>query len=237
MEKLIYLIGSELAPPALREALVGPVAKEMLAVGLHELEVYVNDLTGPLAQHTEQRMDPDGLFDATVSLWLDSVDARAPLETALAGVSARLAGYVVSESVPREYLNRDWPDGTTSPTVTMATGLRPKPGLSDEDFFARWHGSHTPLSLRIHPLTRYIRNTVTRPITKEAPPYRGIVFESVASLEILADRDAFYGGEEGERQAVEDLLSFADFRTMGSVTMSETILRSAPWRPGPAARA
>ena len=107
--------------------------------------------------------------------------------------------------------------------------------LSDEDFFGRWHGSHTPLSLRIHPLTRYIRNTVTRPITPAAPAYRGIVFESVASLEILNDVDAFFGGKEGQREAVEDLLSFVDFRTMGSVTMSETIVRSAPWRPGPTA--
>ncbi len=234
MEKLVYLLGSELAPGALREALVGAVAKELLGVGLHELEVYVADLSGPLAQHTETVMDPDGLMSAAVCLFLDSLDARAPIETALGDVSARLAGYVVAESVPREYAQRDWPDGQSSPAVSIVTALRPKPGITDEEFFARWHGSHTPLSLRIHPLLRYVRNTVTRAITPDAPPYRGLVFENVASLEILADRDAFYGSEAGQREAVEDLLRFVDFRTMGSVTMSETIVRAAPWRSGPA---
>ena len=235
MEKLVYLLGSEMDPDALREALVGPIGARMLDVGLHELEVYVSDQKGPLAQHVDNKMDPDGLMSAGVCLWLDSLDARAPIEAALGEVSAHLAGYLVSESVPREYARRDWPDGKLSPTVTLATALQPKPRLSDEDFYARWHGSHTPLSLRIHPLTRYIRNTVTRPITAGAPPYRGLVFESVESLEILADRDAFYGGEEGQREAVEDLLSFADFRAMASVTMSETIVRAAPWRRGPGA--
>ncbi|MEM7411356.1 MAG: EthD domain-containing protein [Myxococcota bacterium] len=230
MEKLIYLLGSEMEPNALREALVGPVAERLLATDLLELEVYVSDQRGPDAPPVESQMDPLGLMSASISVWLDSVDGRTPIEEALRGVSTRLAGYSVAESTPREYAKRDWPDGVTSPTVSIGTALGPKPGLSDDEFFACWHGSHTPLSLRIHPLTRYVRNTIARPVTEDAPPYRGIVFESVASLEILTDRDAFYGSEEGQREAVADLLRFVNFKTMGSVTMSETILRAAPWR-------
>lgn len=230
MEKLIYLLGSEMEPDALREALVGPLAERMLGQDLLELEVYVADQKGPGAQHVENDMDPRGLMSASVSLWLGSVDDRGPIEDALRSVSSRLAGYSVAESTPREYAARDWPDGVASPTVTIGTALEPRPGISDAEFFGRWHGSHTPLSLRIHPLTRYVRSTVARPVTEEAPPYRGLVFESVASLEILTDRDAFYGSEEGQREAVEDLLRFANIKTMGSVTMSETIVRSAPWR-------
>jgi hypothetical protein len=233
MEKLVYLIGSEVAPDELRAALTGPIGKRLLETGLFELEVHVQDQTGPLVERLENRMDPEGLMSACVSLWLPCLDDRAALEGALRAVAARLAGYSVTESVPREYASRSWPDGETSPTVTVGTALREKPGLDLETFYARWHGSHTPLSLRIHPLMRYVRNSVARVITPDAPPYRAIVFEAVESLEVLATPEIWYGSEAGRREAIGDLLAFADIDSMGSVAMSETIVRAAPWRAAP----
>ena len=80
-----------------------------------------------------------------------------------------------------------------SPGVSLVTAF-PKPKhLDDETFYARWHGSHTPMSLEIHPLTRYVRNSVARCLTPGAPPYRAIVSESVESLEVAADPERFYG--------------------------------------------
>ena len=54
--------------------------------------------------------------------------------------------------------------------------------LDDETFYARWHGSHTPLSLEIHPLTLYVRNSVVRALTPGARPRRAIGNEAVGSL-------------------------------------------------------
>lgn len=230
MEKLVYLLNSELPPNALREALLGPIANDILNKEVFELEVYVRDQTGPLAGTIENHLDPYELMDASVSIWLNNLDDRAQIEAALHAVSRRIAGYSVTESVPREYQQRNWNDGELSPTITVANAFCEVSGLDNDTFFKRWHGSHTPLSLNIHPLTRYVRNTVSRVLTPDSPPFRGLVFESVASLEVLADCDAFYGGEANRQQAVQDLCSFADLKTLCSVAMSETIVRSAPWR-------
>ena len=230
MEKLIYLIGHEGDPVALWETLMREAGDALLSQGLYELEVYVRDQTDPIVESLENNMDPEGWMSACVSLWISSAEDRQPIEGILRELTPRLAGYLVTESVPREYDRRRWPDGASSPGVTIGTAFVEKPGLALADFYHRWHESHTPLSLRIHPLTRYVRNAVARVLTPGAPPYRALVFECVDSLSTLADLDIWYGSPEGRKEAVRDLLSFADYPSMASVTMSETILRAAPWR-------
>jgi hypothetical protein len=230
MEKLIYLIGHEGDPVGLRETLIGETGKALLSKGVYELEIYVRDQTDPIVESLENNMDPEGWMSACVSLWISSSDDRQPIEGILREITPRLAGYLVTESVPREYDRRCWPDGTTSPGVTIGTAFVEKQGLALADFYRRWHESHTPLSLRIHPLTRYIRNAVARVLTPSAPAYRALVFESVDSLSTLADLDLWYGSPAGRVEAVRDLLGFADYASMASVTMSETILKAAPWR-------
>ena len=68
-----------------------------------------------------------------------------------------------------------------------------------------------------------MRNSVARCLTPGAPPYRAIVSESVESLEVAADPERFYGSEQNRRRAVEDLLSFVELPTLGTVCMSEFI--------------
>ena len=52
-----------------------------------------------------------------MSVWLDCHDDRGPIESVLAGRADRLAGYLVTESIPTDYGDnewadvRDWPDG------------------------------------------------------------------------------------------------------------------------------
>jgi len=231
MEKIIYLLSSTVEPAELRELLTGSIADEILICKeVHELEVYVSDQAGPLVDGLENNMNPLGLMSAGVSIWLRTLDGRGDIESALLKVAETIAGYSVTESVPREYTSRSWDDGVQSPTLTIGTAFAEKPGLDDEAFFERWHHSHTPLSLSIHPLTRYVRNTVSRVLTSDAPAYKAIVFESVESIEVLADIEQFYGGEANRKLAIADLCSFADLRTMSSMPMSETIVRSASWR-------
>jgi hypothetical protein len=226
VEKLVYLIGQRPGDDiaAFRSTLLGPVARDLLAADVRRLSINVADV-GDIPDAIEVS-NPDGLLSAAVSLWLDSLDARGPIEERLRDLGSQLAGYLVTESVPREYAARDWPDGERSPGVTLVAAF-PKPDrIDDESFYRGWQESHTPLSLRLHPLTRYIRNAVARALTPGAPPFRAIVEERVASLEDLADPHRFYGSEADQQRAFDDLARFADPESLQGMLMSEYILLS-----------
>ncbi len=226
MEKLIYLLGDAdpgTVPRArtdLREALL-EIAPVLNRVGGRQVSFTVADLDD--ADRVIQ-FNTSGLIDATVSVWLESVDDREKIEAALSPLAKRLAGYLVTESVPRALQGSGARPGERSPGVALVTTF-PKPErIDDETFYTRWHGSHTPLSIEIHPLLQYIRNSVARVLTPGAPPFRAIVNESVASAAVAADPIAFYGSKQDQKRAAEDLLSFIDFETLSTVLMSEYTL-------------
>jgi hypothetical protein len=230
MEKLIYMLG-DTEPGTLpqgradlRDALLA-AGSSLASAGAQRASFTVADIDDPLAGEVAQ-FNVDGLIDAKVSFWLDSIDSRGEVEKVLAPLTKRMAGYLVTESIPRDYAERAWADGERSPGVALVTTF-PKPEhLDDETFYACWHGSHTPLSLEIHPLLHYVRNAVARVLTPGAPPYRAIVNESVATLEIAADPELFYSSREGMKRAGEDLAKFVDWKTLSTALMSEYILES-----------
>ena len=225
MEKLVYLLGDTASgriPRArtdLREALLeaGPA---LIHAGAQRASFTVADLDEPDADRIHQ-FNVSGLIDATVSVWLESLDDREEIEAPLSSLAKRFAGYLVTESVPRVPEGHDPCPRERSPGVALVTTF-PKPErLDDATFYGRWHGSHTPLSLELHPLLKYVRNSVARALTPGAPPFRAIVNESVASTRIAADPLLFYGSKKGRKRAVEDLLSFIDLDTLSTVVMSE----------------
>ena len=73
-----------------------------------------------------------------------------------------MAGYLVTESVPLAYDRRTWPDGERSPGVKQITMFDKRSDIDDAQFFARWHGSHTPLTFEVHPVCLYVRHAVAR---------------------------------------------------------------------------
>lgn len=87
---------------------------------------------------------------------------------------------------------------TTTPIAGAAGGvgvvtlLRRRPGLDDATFRARWHDGHSPLAMRVHPLTRYVRHTVVEPLDG-APPLDGIVIEQVRERADLTRPWRFFG--------------------------------------------
>jgi hypothetical protein len=229
MEKLVYLLWRDAAEArgAFAQRLVGSVGPKLVAEGALHVAVNVADADADLGKTVPIR-DSGPEFAGVVTFWLGSVDDRGARERLLADAAARSAGYLVTESVPRDWERRSWPDGARSPGVKLISVFEQPARLSRDEFIARWHGSHTPLSLEVHPLWRYVRNVVARPLDSAAPPYAGIVEEHVRELADLTDPARFYGGAErmaaNMRRILDDARSFLDLERVASVVTSEYIL-------------
>ena len=241
MEKLVYLLWNESgrADPALAAKLLGPVAAELLARGAAGLSMDVadDDAAGvnlPLPPPAE---DPGPC--ALVSIWLACHDDRAGYEAVLAPVADRLAGYLVTESIPTEYGDnewasaRDWPDGARSTGVVMLTLMEQTDRMTAEEWYAHWYGVQTPMSTEIQPRIRYVRNAVARPLTPDAPPYRGIVEEAWPSADTINDPHAFYLAEGDDELLSKNLntmitsvSAFLDMDRIRLASMSEYLLKT-----------
>lgn len=132
---------------------------------------------------------PENLL--VVSTW-GSID---PVEISriLAQDRGAVFGYRVEESYPRRY-TRTWPNGTRSPGDILLTLLAKNRRLSPEAFMHEWHGVHTPMALRIHPMWSYERNVVTAAVTPGAPAFQGIVEEHYRELGEITNPVRMFGG-------------------------------------------
>ena len=144
------------------------------------------------------------------------------------GSGARWAAHLVTESVPLAYERIDWPLGERSPGVSIVTLFHKRDELTDEEFFAVWHGEQTPISFELHPITLYMRNAVWRIAAGAGRAFRGIVEECVPSLDDLLDFDRFYGAG-GDPARLKDNMDrsmaihhrFTDMDTMQMVPCHE----------------
>ena len=230
MEKLVYIAWKREGDSieAFRERLVAKQGPRLLGAGAQRISVNVADLGGEIGPGAALQVMGEGAsISATLSLWLECHDERAPVEEALVSITSRLVGYLVTESVPQPCRDRDWADGERSPGVTHFTAF-PKPErVSDEAFYEAWYEQHTPLSFELHPRRwQYVRNAVARPITPGAPAWRALVEERFRSLEDYLDPARFFGSSEVVGRMLDELGAFADVDSMHSVPMSEYILRS-----------
>jgi hypothetical protein len=203
MEKLIYTVWRDPAADvdAVATTLLSEAAPALVDLDPHGLRLNVEDPDGAVLQ---QGARPTGeRLCATVSLWLDSVDERAPYEEALTATGLHVDGYLVTESVPRAYGDhRTWPDGERSPGISIMTIFDKRAEVGDDEFFRIWHTEHTPLSFDIHPIWLYVRNSVARPLTPDALPAKGIVYEAVPTLDDLVDLHRFFG-TDGTNESLE----------------------------------
>jgi hypothetical protein len=239
MEKLVYLFWDRPSrdPDDVRRQFLDDLAPRLLALGARGLEMDLDDADAQVP--TMVKVPDDELpVRAVVSLWLDAHDAREPYEAVLREAGVRRAGYLVTESMYRDYGDnehapaRDWPDGQRSPGIVTLTVFDKPVGVDDETFYGHWYGHQSPMSEWMQPRARYVRNAVVRALTPGAPRYRAIVAEAWATVEHLTNLQTFFGSETGDglgeriRIMLDSTKLLYDPTTMRNYTMSEFILKS-----------
>jgi hypothetical protein len=137
--------------------------------------------------------------------------------------------YLVEEAIPVAY-EKDWEDGRETPGVCLLTLFRKRTGIDHGTFIDRWHNSHTPLSLEIHPLWNYNRNVVTRRLGDRAEPWDGIVEEHFRTASDLLNPIKFFGHPlimvYNMLRVYADTRSFLDYRTIRPFLAAEIILKT-----------
>lgn len=228
MEKIDYLVWRRdgLTIEEHRDQLLDEVAPAILTVGPTELTIHTADTDQDIPTPT-LLMGRGADLAAVVTLWLDSIDDRAPITAALDAVGSSVDAYLVTESMPQRRDDRDWPDGEPSPGITHFTCF-PKPSrLSADEFYRGWHEVHTPASFRLHPRRwEYVRDAVVRPLTGGSPPLGAIVLERFRTVEDYADPSLLYGPPETMEETMRDLPLYADVEDITSRPLHEHILRS-----------
>ena len=97
MEKLMYAVWmpDAMAVRDFRHTFLGDTARALLGLGVRGLAINLaDDLAVPGLRI--ERLNPTG----TVSIWVDTALSREPIERTLGAATARLAGWLVLESVP-----------------------------------------------------------------------------------------------------------------------------------------
>ncbi len=240
MEKLIYLVWAKPGTDAeaRRRELLTRVQPALLQRGALRLSMDIKDSDAEILAPVPWP-DDELPLTAVVSFWMDCHDRRAPFEEILLALGDRVAGYLVTESLYMEYggnqhsARRNWPDGVRSPGVVQVTLLEQPPRLTHMQWLDHWYSVVSPMSERVQPRARYVRNAVARPLSADAPPYKGIVEECWASKDIPLDPMLYYnanGSQETLRanmMAMMDGVSqFLDLDRIRVVMMSEYLLSS-----------
>ena len=239
MEKLVYLVWERpsVDPAELRRQYLDRIAPRLLALGPRGLQIDLDDDLATVASMVPVPGD-ELPVRACVSLWIDAHDARSPFEDVLRQAGVRRAGYLVTESLYRDYGGneharaRDWPDGERSPGIVTLTVFDKPPAVDDEAFYGHWYGHQSPMSEAMQPRARYVRNAVVRAVTPGAPRLRAIVEEAWPTVEHLTNLRTFFGAASDEelgenvRVMLDSTKLLYDPATMRNNTMSEYILKS-----------
>lgn len=135
-----------------------------------------------------------------------------------------VGSYLVTEALPVAY-QKTWPLGSKTPGACLLTLFRSKKDISYETFIDRWHHSHTPLSLKHHPLWHYSRNVVEESFPEQAEPWQGIVEEHTQTRSELLNPFKFFGKPWVILQRMfmvyKDTKSFIDYKSMETYLAEE----------------
>ncbi len=187
MQKRIYIVKkpSQLSYAGFQSKVMDQLVPGILARDPMKLKVGITEEAPPRFGVLPLR--PEGL--AMISVWGEVGD----LAEILREHDGHAAGYVVDEAIPVAY-ERDWKDGEVSPGATLLTLMKMNPEISYEEFIHEWHGRHTPLAMKIHPLWNYTRNVVRSAAIPGSPTFDGIVEEHFREKRDAVNPVRMFGG-------------------------------------------
>jgi hypothetical protein len=217
------------------------VAPGALDAGARAVTVNVHDSDAAQAPSPYPTPEGEAPHVAEVSVWVDSYDRRAPVERLVTELGVQSAGYLVVESLYEDYgttshaTARTWPDGTRSPGVLTVSLIHRPADLDYRTWIERWHGTQSPLSGRLQPRCRYVRNEVVRALTEGAPEIDGIVEEAWPSVAHVADPMLFFNADGDDAVLSEHISAMLDsvnacldLERLRNTTMSEYLVRPTP---------
>jgi hypothetical protein len=232
MEKLVYVLwrDPETDVDQFAANLLGPVAGKLAELGASGIQINVAD---SLVAEAMLRLSTfDVPVAAVVSLWVHRcADAvRLPLEETLAGGSARVEGWLVTESVPLEPPRTK--TGERQPGLAQIALVRRPEDLDPSVWLDRWQNHHTRVAIEMQSTFGYVQNAVVRPVTPGAPRVDAIV-EELFPIEALKDPHAFYdsGGRGAElarrvTAMVDSVRSFGADRDLDVIPTSRYVFSS-----------
>lgn len=239
MNKIIYLLWPRVPmdPATRRQTLLERCAPQMLGAGARYLTMNIDDDLATVASPTPTTRLTDP-FVAEVSAWVVDMGARGALEAVLLDADFDIAGYRVREHLYTDYGDnehsapRDWPDGERSPGVVSVTPLQRPRRIAKDKWMRHWFNRQGPMSERMQPRARYVRNVVEEVLTPGAVAYEGIVEESWPSAEHIRNPYLFYGAQNRlelvKNMAImaRSVAAFLPIWKITSVTTSEYFVRS-----------
>lgn len=228
MEKLVYVLWKrpDLTPNGFKTKLLGDVADRFRQLGARDVSINVADeLVEPAQKARLTTLDPT--VDGVIGFWVDLADDRGPFEEALATATARLAGYLVVESVPLINRTHTAARGERTPGINMIALIEKPDHLTYDEWLEHWHGHHKKVALETQCVYAYVRNVVVRALTKNAPPWLGIVEEGFPA-EAVTDPMRWYCADgskdkfdENFGRMMESVGAFLDVKRVESHPMSE----------------
>lgn len=184
--KLVYVLWGPPGEdePTFARTLREKVGPRLLELGTRALALHlVDERAAGVRKARITRLDPPPA--GFVSFRLDGAEARRPHEALLREATGRLAGYLVEESVPLANTTERGPLGRPEPGIHMVALLERPERLAPEEWMRRWHEEHRVVALETQNTFEYVRNTVVRPLTEDAPPWAGIVDEGFPEDAVL----------------------------------------------------
>lgn len=227
MEKLVYLLWKreqDSNNDALRDRMRAELPKGLAEAGATQIKLSISD--GDVAAGHSLHMGPERP-DAMLSFWLECIQDRATAEAWIGSRTGRHAGYLVVESQPLRLATDPANGGSRTRGFSLVGCIEPKTGLSHARFLEIWETRHRQVALDTQSTFSYVRNEVVRPVTRDAPPWQGIIEEGFPS-EALSNPEAFYDAvgntpkfRENLRRMIESCEAFIEMKRVDSHPMSE----------------
>ena len=233
MEKVIYLLwrDTQVSPETFAHRLRSEVAGQLQALGARGVQLNLADAdVQPAAGLRQENNRP--LPDGSLSLWLDSANgpARRPFDNLISAATARMAAYLVCESVAIANTRFPATPGERTHGLAQLALLTRPPRLTPEAWLDLWRNHHTTVAVDTQANFQYVQNLVVSALTHGAPRIDAIVeecFPPAAMTDPMAFFDA--AGDEGKFQrnlaAMMDSCSrFIDFDKIDVLPTSQYCL-------------